>query len=124
MPSITMLPARCRTYFTPHTGRQRLQGFQALGEKHDEPRPVPQHELLRREEEVQGRRAAEAALDHRQRPHAKRGDLSRKNLEIEGSSPSHSNVLLPRVFEVFGVAVTASVVRAAIVKQGKKQMKR
>ncbi len=39
---------------------------------------------------------------------------------IEGSRPSHSDGLLLRDFEVFGVAVLASVLRAAIVKQSKK----
>ena len=45
-------------------------------------------------------------------------------MEIEENRPSHSDALLPRVFEVFGVAVAASVVRVAIVKQIKKHMKR
>ena len=43
-----------------------------------------------------------------------------KNLEIADSRPSHSDVSLSKVFEVFGVAVLASVVRAASVKQNKK----
>ena len=43
-----------------------------------------------------------------------------KNLETEGSRPSHSDVLSAKVFEVFGVAFSASVVRALREKQSKK----
>ena len=43
---------------------------------------------------------------------------------IKETKPSNSDALLPRVFEVFGVAPAANVVRVAIVKQDEKHTKR
>ena len=39
-----------------------------------------------------------------------------KKSKIGAGGTPHSDALLPRVFEVFGVAVAASVIRAAIVE--------